>query len=461
MARQWLQRCLQSHELCRAPPGQEHFVPTRLIDVSCRPNRRDGRYWRLIETKGRTEVRDYTTLSHCWGLAKNIVLEQGNIAQFKAGQPDDRLPPKYRDALELVRSLGFRYIWIDSLCIMQDSKEDWLREGLQMNRIYARSTCTIAACCAKDSNEHFLPKHSALGPLLEIVQLNWFSENVYGDTLPSDHERSLGSDISGAESTSDSSRASSDIVQNPAGPSPDVQEQLQQFDIAVDDSTEFPNGDSRTRVSAWRGDIWASDSDDDPDFVDRESDAGSLGTPAIAWSSKDTEYLIYHENFFRSTLSRSLLAVRAWCYQELVLSPRILHCMQDQFFWECRSLKSCEAHPFVTIGSVLDKSQPLPADLFRYAVGAEPPPALSLQPSQPSSRWHSIVQDYTRGLLTKSGDKLIAMAGIAKAFQLSGQLTYAAGLWEEEMPYSLLWRVEGSEISRGQKEHRVNRPLPY
>lgn len=55
------------------------------------------------------------------------------------------LPQTFRDAMELTRRLGYRYIWIDSLCIVQDSESDWHREALAMSSIYGNSSCNIAA----------------------------------------------------------------------------------------------------------------------------------------------------------------------------------------------------------------------------------------------------------------------------------------------------------------------------
>jgi hypothetical protein len=66
------------------------------------------------------------------------------------------LPLTIQDAITTTRILGFRYLWIDSACIIQDSAEDWDRESRQMGSIYELSFCTIAATCAKDSASGFL-----------------------------------------------------------------------------------------------------------------------------------------------------------------------------------------------------------------------------------------------------------------------------------------------------------------
>lgn len=55
-----------------------------------------------------------------------------------------------RDAVKTVRKLGYRYLWIDALCIVQDSKEDWLHEATQMSRVYNNAVLTIAVSCCTE-----------------------------------------------------------------------------------------------------------------------------------------------------------------------------------------------------------------------------------------------------------------------------------------------------------------------
>jgi hypothetical protein len=52
----------------------------------------------------------------------------------------------------MTRELGIRYLWIDALCIIQDSTEDWLSESATMDQIYGKSYCTLAASSSKNSN---------------------------------------------------------------------------------------------------------------------------------------------------------------------------------------------------------------------------------------------------------------------------------------------------------------------
>jgi hypothetical protein len=74
----------------------------------------------------------YAALSHCWGISKSLELKNDNEALMKQSVPWDSLPQTYRDAVSVCRKLGINYLWIDSLCIRQDDKQDWDREALKM-----------------------------------------------------------------------------------------------------------------------------------------------------------------------------------------------------------------------------------------------------------------------------------------------------------------------------------------
>jgi hypothetical protein len=65
----------------------------------------------------------------------------------------DDLARTFQDAVVITRHLGIRYLWIDTLCIMQDSKEDWAAEGCRMGKIYENSACTIAAAAVNNPHD--------------------------------------------------------------------------------------------------------------------------------------------------------------------------------------------------------------------------------------------------------------------------------------------------------------------
>lgn len=60
------------------------------------------------------------------------------------------LSQTFKDAIIVTRRLGFRYLWIDALCIVQDSEQDWARESSQMARIYSKGALMLSAVAALD-----------------------------------------------------------------------------------------------------------------------------------------------------------------------------------------------------------------------------------------------------------------------------------------------------------------------
>ena len=80
-----------------------------------------------------------------------------------------QLPKTFQDAMIMTRYLGINYIWIDSLCIIQDSVEDWEKESALMDQIYSNSSCNIAAAGASDSYQGlFFDRDTCFQRLLKV-----------------------------------------------------------------------------------------------------------------------------------------------------------------------------------------------------------------------------------------------------------------------------------------------------
>lgn len=87
-------------------------------------------------------------MSHCWGGHVPLRLLLGNIDDLQVELPVALLSRSFRDAIQVLRWLGLRYLWIDSLCIIQDSPADWEKESARMAEVYSNSHCNIAAAHA-------------------------------------------------------------------------------------------------------------------------------------------------------------------------------------------------------------------------------------------------------------------------------------------------------------------------
>jgi hypothetical protein len=150
MAAEWLDECRRNHPKCSSKYGTTRKLPTRVIDIACSA---DSDEIRVISPDADQVTADYATLSYCWGAAVNSKLTSQTYDEFSSGVAIRHLPKTIRDAIAIVKQLGFRYLWVDSLCIMQDSIDDWNREAAMMSRVYEMSSLTIAALGASDTEQ--------------------------------------------------------------------------------------------------------------------------------------------------------------------------------------------------------------------------------------------------------------------------------------------------------------------
>lgn len=155
----WMQECLEEHAECSSPSGgsrgRHTTLPRRVVDVS--PLFNDGDGIHLYEpTDG--EVGDYVCLSHCWGARQPLRTTRENMHQWKANIPWAEVPETFRDAVLVSRGLGFRFLWIDSLCIVQDDPQDWEEQAPLMCSIYGNATLTLSAMRCRDCTDSLLPR---------------------------------------------------------------------------------------------------------------------------------------------------------------------------------------------------------------------------------------------------------------------------------------------------------------
>lgn len=136
---------------------------------------------RLFETQRRHGL--YTALSHCWGPPEKRPLRtiRDNLGSHLQDIPYESLPATFQDAVAVTRKLGLQYLWIDSLCIVQDDEDDWRIESAKMGDIYEKATLTIGASGATDSTEGlFMPILAKPGPVAMPYMPNGFDEVAQG-----------------------------------------------------------------------------------------------------------------------------------------------------------------------------------------------------------------------------------------------------------------------------------------
>ena len=339
--RQSLKVCLEEHEqVCNKVMWPLHHVtsqpgnainvvhgghglvtaPTRLVYVGSEtPN--DGA--RIVDGQECLYRGGYIGLSYCWGFTPkdaHWLLTETRMARFAAGIPLNDLPMTLHDAIIWTRQLGFHYIWIDSMCIIQDSKDDWQREAANMASIYGSASMTIVAA----------------------------SSSVYGGLT--DRQNPL-------------RNCAASLTLNEASSQPVV-------------------------------------------YILTNGQQPSQPPPA------PTDF-------------------RAWCYQEDLLSSRLVKLTQFGYAWLCMG----------------DTRNPRSSAARRLGLQS----LASLPIDKWYTHWYQFVEHYTNKRLSYPSDRLIALYGIAMAKNVNG---YHAGIFERDPWASLLWcRDENQTTTRPGKRY--------
>jgi len=142
----WLRNRHGNHSICSASHTSPRSLPTRLLEIG-------NNKVLLRSSTGLSPETCYVTLSHCWGGLAITCLTKSCFSAFtEVFFPIDQLTPTFTQAISFCEKLGIRYIWIDSLCIVQDSYEDWLTESNRMWQVYSNSYCNLAATASTDGH---------------------------------------------------------------------------------------------------------------------------------------------------------------------------------------------------------------------------------------------------------------------------------------------------------------------
>lgn len=323
-ARDWLVQCRYTHNKCHIKGLTS--LPTRLIDV--RSERRAGQV--CLRLSDANELGSYAALSYCWGGTFNFLTTASNIASHLEGISEEELPLTVKQAVYFTRLLSIDYLWVDAICIIQDSKEDKTREIRNMRTIFKNAYVTLVASHASSVSDGFLfPEYRPMSSFF----------------------------------TARTSFGATDVK--------DISVELVPF--------------SRTRQQP--------------------------------------------------------VNKRAWTLEERLLSSKLLIFSSHGLFWQCEEQNLSmgidvlheEGQDVNVIGHRIDSrvESLLTADedlFFRTVV----------------QRWFTLVGDYTSRSLTRFGDKMLAIAGIAEEFSHNWGARlgeYQAGLWSNYFVDSLAWQT--------------------
>lgn len=170
----WLQECNENHKRCNTSGAP--YSPTRLVDVG---NSNEDIH---LVLRG-DSPRSYAALTYCWGKPSaswpSFKTTKSNIkARLSSIPASELLLPTLQDVIQATRSLGMQYIWIDSLCIIQDCSDDWKKESADMKHIYANAYMTLSAIAARTLAEGFLVRPSPCSVEMPLVIKKGASDSV-------------------------------------------------------------------------------------------------------------------------------------------------------------------------------------------------------------------------------------------------------------------------------------------
>lgn len=358
-AKQWLQCCLTEHTECRRFQARTvqnlNQRPTRVLEITTNKIR--------LRDDLKDEPFDYLVLSYMWGKnpTQQVRLLESNLRAFRKEVPRDKLEASdvYKEVMKVTLALGYKYLWIDSLCIIQDSEADWKYEAQRMAIIYGNATCNLA---------FLFPSHFPAKPSQRSDPRIW-----------------------------------SPCILRAATPSkPGIY-------MHEDTTNEF-----RKEIDNY---------------------------------GKQRDWLVQRSwPLFR----------RAWTFQEYLLSPRTLLLGHKNLMWQC----SCHFYdellgpiaapvPATSSTTVVDPKRGKDRGKSRYFPDSihEIHAASAISLSHPTvlsflTDWQNVVNEYRSRNLSYEKDRVMAFAGIARAFSHLGRLTYLAGLWNEILPAALLWYVD-------------------
>lgn len=151
--RECLRTCVKQHDACESAQDR-NWSPKRLLRL-VQPERQEC-YLQLVDTSVHKPTSRYVTVSHCWGTKRPLCTTSENVDSHRQRIGIGELPKTFQQCVVVAKELDIHYIWIDSLCILQDETSDWAQQAEIMDKIYENALFTIAVVSSRDSTVPFL-----------------------------------------------------------------------------------------------------------------------------------------------------------------------------------------------------------------------------------------------------------------------------------------------------------------
>jgi hypothetical protein len=315
------------------------------------------------------------------------------------------LPKSFRDALIITRSLNIPYIWIDSLCIIQDSREDWESESARMGLVYSHAWCTIAASSAKSCHHG-----------IHLFRENWF----YSCDIILDGDQGSRVRVS---------------ISRP----PPTWETFYNNNPLNKRGWTFQERELSPRILHFSADQmwWECRSLRDQEDPALEED--NINEPATSIRRKFGgmdlwERLVRAEadyERFAKVLVRNNKDYDATIFTGVIVNQVVqLRCLDNMLM-----ASTPPTSPAIV--------QELIATEARY------------------NTWHKVVQDYSTRTFAMITDRFPALSGLASEMQVAYGGEYVAGAWREDLLRSLLWRRDPKSMPSTSTHTPHRRPSEY
>jgi hypothetical protein len=182
----WFVACVNTHHTLCNRMSTTDYLPSRVLDLGS-GDPADPIV--LRETSG--QVGRYACLSHSWGGCQPLQTTKETIEEHKKGILWDTLPKTFQHAVAYARRLTMQYLWIDSLCIIQNDAEDWMINAAQMANIYRNASITLSAAASKGPYDGFYTKIQSqhIAVELPLIAQDAREPKIYART-PLPHMRS-------------------------------------------------------------------------------------------------------------------------------------------------------------------------------------------------------------------------------------------------------------------------------
>lgn len=175
--RKCLQTCMERHEECSARQ-KASWYPKRLLRLTRNEHKTDN--LKLVQMENQSAKTPYIALSHCWGKGSPLCTTTKNLSRHLQDIALSDLPRTFQDCLTVAKEMDVSYIWIDSLCIIQDDRTDWAVHAQDMDLVFENALFTVAAVSSIDGSVPFLgPKAPSSRSNWQSIDMKW--ENIDGE----------------------------------------------------------------------------------------------------------------------------------------------------------------------------------------------------------------------------------------------------------------------------------------